>query len=295
MAADASSPSPSPSPSRSSSPPPTGDPPSSSPTPKKPPPGPWSHQESIHLIDAYQERWYALGRGQLRARHWEEVASSLAARCGLHRPAKTSTQCRHKIEKLRKRYRAELQKEASGSCESRWILYPRMDLLEKGPSSILRAVHPPRSLPPLESPSPISYRHAEAEAVPRFGSVGRKPSAAGGVAGARGPCSPGPSLNPNPNPSFPKRKRTASPAAAPALEEQEALLELASAVRSIGDGLMRVENLKMEMMRDMERSRMDMEMKRTEMILESQREIAEVIAKAYCSKKKYKRLSSPDS
>ena len=57
---------------------------------------------------------------------------------------------------------------------------------------------------------------------------------------------------------------------------------------------MRIEQMKMEMQRDSERLRMEMEMKRTEMILESQQHIADVIAKAFSSKKKFKKLQSPD-
>ncbi|KAI3450861.1 hypothetical protein Pfo_007526 [Paulownia fortunei] len=97
--------------------------------PKKSPPLPWTHQETLALIQAYQEKWYSLKKGQLKAFQWEEVAVTVAARCGFDEPSKTSTQCRHKIEKLRKRYRSELQKPYPNS----WQYFELMDQMERGP------------------------------------------------------------------------------------------------------------------------------------------------------------------
>ncbi|KAL1557476.1 trihelix transcription factor ASIL2-like [Salvia divinorum] len=97
--------------------------------PKRSPPLPWSHQETLALIQAYQEKWYSLKKGQLKAFQWEEVSITVAARCGFDEPSKTATQCRHKIEKLRKRYRSELQKPYLNS----WQYFELMDQMERGP------------------------------------------------------------------------------------------------------------------------------------------------------------------
>ncbi|KAL8058033.1 hypothetical protein ABFX02_04G222300 [Erythranthe guttata] len=96
---------------------------------KKSPPVPWSDEETLAIIKAYQEKWYSLKKGQLKAFQWEEVSVTVAARCGLDEPSKTATQCRHKIEKLRKRYRSELQKPYSYS----WQYFDLMDQMERGP------------------------------------------------------------------------------------------------------------------------------------------------------------------
>ncbi|KAL7154295.1 hypothetical protein ABFS83_04G224600 [Erythranthe nasuta] len=96
---------------------------------KKSPPVPWSDEETLAIIKAYQEKWYSLKKGQLKAFQWEEVSVTIAARCGLDEPSKTATQCRHKIEKLRKRYRSELQKPYSYS----WQYFDLMDQMERGP------------------------------------------------------------------------------------------------------------------------------------------------------------------
>lgn len=71
-------------------------------------------------------------------------------------------------------------------------------------------------------------------------------------------------------------------------EEEDPMSELASVVRSFGEGLVRVEKMKMEMMREAEKNRMEMEMKRTEMIMKSQQRIADAIADAFGSRKKPK-------
>ncbi|KAI5647534.1 hypothetical protein M9H77_33539 [Catharanthus roseus] len=104
------------------------------------PPPCWSHDETIALIDAYRDKWYSLRRGNLRATHWQEVADDVASRCPVI-PPKTAVQCRHKMEKLRKRYRAEIQRAApyGGSRSHRycsaWVHFKRMDAMEKGPSA----------------------------------------------------------------------------------------------------------------------------------------------------------------
>ncbi|KAF5192592.1 Alcohol dehydrogenase transcription factor Myb/SANT-like family protein [Thalictrum thalictroides] len=154
--------------------------------PKKIPPIPWAHIETVNLIEAYQEKWYSLKRGQLKASQWEEVASDVAARCGFKELSKSATQCRHKMEKLRKRYRTEKQR------------------------------------------------------------------------GGR------------------------------------LLSELASVVRAFGEGFVKVENMKLEMMKEAEKHRIEMEKKRMEMIQESQRCIVDAIAKTFESNKKPK-MTQEDS
>lgn len=56
----------------------------------------------------------------------------MAAGCGYDVPSKSSTQCRHKIEKLRKRYRAERVKPYPNS----WPYFELMDHMERGPLPI---------------------------------------------------------------------------------------------------------------------------------------------------------------
>ncbi|KAL3649309.1 hypothetical protein CASFOL_005712 [Castilleja foliolosa] len=110
-------------------------PPASKPVspPKKPAPLPWTHPETLALIQAYQEKWYSVKRGPLKSFQWEEIAVTVAARCGFDEPSRTATQCRHKMEKLRKRYRSDMQKPHPNS----WPYFELMDQLERGPMSLI--------------------------------------------------------------------------------------------------------------------------------------------------------------
>ena len=78
--------------------------------------------------------------------------------------------------------------------------------------------------------------------------------------------------------------------------ERDAMTEMVSAIKVLRDGFVRMEQMKMEMAREIETMRMDMEMKRTGMILESQHRIVEAFAKAVSErKKKPKRMPSPET
>ncbi|KAG6434495.1 hypothetical protein SASPL_106132 [Salvia splendens] len=101
------------------------------------PPPCWSPDETVSLIDAYKDKWYSLRRGNLKATHWQEVADDVAARCPAGLP-KTPVQCRHKMEKLRKRYRSEIQRAAAHGgvrrFTSSWAHFQSMYSMEKGPN-----------------------------------------------------------------------------------------------------------------------------------------------------------------
>ncbi|KAL8088933.1 uncharacterized protein LOC141697212 [Apium graveolens] len=102
--------------------------------PRKFPPPCWTQEEALALIEAYRERWYALRRGYLRTADWDSVADAVGQRCPGASPAKTSAQCRHKMEKLRQRYRAEKQRSLSypGRFFSSWFYFESMDAMENG-------------------------------------------------------------------------------------------------------------------------------------------------------------------
>ncbi|XP_024032328.1 trihelix transcription factor ASIL1-like, partial [Morus notabilis] len=106
------------------------------PTGKKPQPIPWTHEETVHLIEAYQQKWYSLNRGQLKSPQWEEIAVTVAARCGYdfsHPSSKSALQCRHKMEKLRQRFRSHSHRLGPSSP---WPYFDLMDRLLRGPFPI---------------------------------------------------------------------------------------------------------------------------------------------------------------
>ncbi|KAL5705189.1 hypothetical protein ACHQM5_023526 [Ranunculus cassubicifolius] len=300
--------------------------------PKKVPPLPWTHLETVNLIEAYQEKWYSLKRGQLKASQWEEVAGSVATRCGFKELSKTATQCRHKMEKLRKRYRGEKQR----GVVSVWNYFEMMDMMERGPFPI-SAARPINLMPPQPPPSRQSRRTVnndnsseedeeegedeEDDEVNKSRSINhilRRPPVAspifdalplpnkyggiGGVGGGGGGSGSGNGSGPGVsrflrNPMFRKRKRSYEVNDMEEEEDEEEgeaeggrlLSELASVIRSFGEGFVKVENMKLEMMKETEMHRIEMEKKRMEMILESQRCIVDAIAKTFDSHNKSKK------
>ncbi|OMO89274.1 hypothetical protein CCACVL1_07947 [Corchorus capsularis] len=274
---------------------------------KKTQPLPWTHHETLNLIKAYQEKWYSLKRGQLKASQWEEVAVTVAARCGLFddSSAKTALQCRHKMEKLRRRYRSERQGLASVTP---WPYYHAMEALEHGPLPI--------SARPLTSFVPTRVRkfysqnghevannyHNEGDAnneveveeeedeeddddddgetqFSKSRSINyilRRPSVvnrfSGLLSGSRKRVRP-----------EEEGEDEEGVAAAVEVEEETSGLELAVEIRRFTEKFMRMERKRMDMMQETERFRIEMENRRIEMILNSQRKIVDVISESFGS------------
>ncbi|XP_071693677.1 uncharacterized protein [Rutidosis leptorrhynchoides] len=114
----------------------TGNGTASKPTRRFPPPC-WTQDEALALIQAYRDRWYALRRGYLRTADWDAVAEDLGRISPGASPPKTSAQCRHKMEKLRQRYRAEKQRALAvpdGRFISTWLYFDAMDSMENNGS-----------------------------------------------------------------------------------------------------------------------------------------------------------------
>ncbi|XP_058189191.1 trihelix transcription factor ENAP1-like [Rhododendron vialii] len=106
---------------------------SSPPLPEKPPRKflalCWTQSETLALIDAYRDRSYALRHGYLCMADWDAVPTAVTGRFLNVSPAKTSAQCRHKMEKLRQCYRTEKQCSFSfpGHFFSSWLFFENMD------------------------------------------------------------------------------------------------------------------------------------------------------------------------
>eukprot|EP00250_Pteridium_aquilinum_P009205 c18513_g1_i1 orf=549-1829(+) len=102
--------------------------------------GEWSDDAISCLIDAYEMKWNKRNRGNLRVGDWEEVAISVSSRCNGSKPAKTSTQCKNKIEGMKKRYRLEAMESGNPqrNGSSSWPFFERMNsLLHSGNKSVI--------------------------------------------------------------------------------------------------------------------------------------------------------------
>ncbi|CAH1431915.1 unnamed protein product [Lactuca virosa] len=220
---------------------------------------PWTHQETANLIQAYQEKWYSLKKGPLKASQWEEVAITVAARCGYDEPTKTAKQCRHKIEKLRKRYRSERGKPRSKATA--WNFFKLMDNLEKGPLPISS------SLPSMEL---VEYQ---------------KPSNSNGKKRKNnddGDKMLGFQMEEEEDDSNEEDEDT----------EEGVAAQLAAEIKGFAEKFVKIENKKIEMIKDVERYRLEMENKRMEMILESQQMLVETVNKAFGRSHKPHKLSA---
>ncbi|KAJ8900308.1 hypothetical protein K2173_024948 [Erythroxylum novogranatense] len=334
--------------------------------PRRLPPPCWSHDETVALIDAYRDKWYSLRRGNLKANHWQEVADAVGQRCPAACPAKTAVQCRHKMEKLRKRYRTEIQRARSmpvSRFTSSWVHFKRMDAMEKGPEAVkpdyntesegddnedenddeeenqgfyVENYRNGSTTTPTPANNMRSIHKLYRNGIPNTGSSSNLGVPSVGGAAFRIKIPTGVSIaQPGPN-FYPKIEQTSNNLSWSKLNygsgsglggggggsgggvgvgggssrvakgseeigkkrEREPIEEMVNAIKLLGDGFVRMEQMKMEMAREIETMRIDMEMKRTGMILESQQRIIEAFAKAFSEKKgkkKPKNMGSPDS
>lgn len=86
------------------------------------------------LIDAWGERYLELSRGNLKQKHWKEVADIVSSREHFGKTPKTDIQCKNRIDTVKKKYKSEKAKIGSGCGPSKWPFYERLDQLI-GPSA----------------------------------------------------------------------------------------------------------------------------------------------------------------
>lgn len=300
---------------------------------KSAPAQPWSHVETMHLIDAYEERWTALRRGQLKAHQWEEVAAEVVARCaatpGVVAQRKTGTQCRHKLEKLRKRYRTE----GARPVTSLWPYFRRMDRLERGPLAASSAYPAAGGSPPAadgdeeeEEEEDVQEEEGEEEEelVPR-----NHTRSINGIIREFGtglaPRHPQLQLHQPPPSSItpstaPPRKRVAyeafqakAAAADKAKDDDEEAVEVArrggssgrraggagaqlsDVLRDFGEGVMRLERRRMEVQWEIERGWQEADARHARMLEDAQRQLRDTVAAACALPPKKARRDHGDS
>ncbi|TVU05470.1 hypothetical protein EJB05_48636, partial [Eragrostis curvula] len=290
---------------------------------KSAPAQPWSHVETMHLIDAYEERWTALKRGQLKAHQWEEVAAEVVERCaatpGAAVQRKTGTQCRHKLEKLRKRYRTE----GARPVTSLWPYFRRMERLERGPVPVSTAYPLPDDSPSAaasdeeeeeeedEEQEEEEPEEEEEELVPRNNNTRSINGIIREFGSGLAPRHPQlQQQQQQPPPSFtpataPPRKRVAyeafqakAAAAAAAAEDDKvkeeeeemarrpsrsrgANAELSAVLRDFSDGIMRLERRRMEVQWEIEQGWKETEARHTRMLQDAQRQLRDTIGAAF--------------
>ncbi|XP_024544222.1 trihelix transcription factor ASIL2-like [Selaginella moellendorffii] len=88
----------------------------------------WSEQAVWTLLSIYEDKWRQVEWGNLKARHWEEVATTFAAAGGLRCLPKSPLQCKNKVEDLKKKFKEKMHK-GSSSSSSKWPYFARMDAM----------------------------------------------------------------------------------------------------------------------------------------------------------------------
>ncbi|KAL2539055.1 Trihelix transcription factor ASIL2 [Abeliophyllum distichum] len=89
----------------------------------------WSEGATAVLIDAWGERYLELSRGNLKQKHWKDVADIVSSREDFMKTPKTDIQCKNRIDTVKKKYKTEKAKIAAGGGPSKWRFYEKMDEL----------------------------------------------------------------------------------------------------------------------------------------------------------------------
>lgn len=88
----------------------------------------WSEGAVSSLLEAYESKWILRNRAKLKGQDWEDVAKHVSSRSNNIKSPKTQTQCKNKIESMKKRYRSE----SATTDTSSWPLFSRLDNLLRG-------------------------------------------------------------------------------------------------------------------------------------------------------------------
>ncbi|XP_076916123.1 trihelix transcription factor ENAP1-like [Bidens hawaiensis] len=276
------------------------------PTSRRLPPPCWSDEETSALIKVYRDKWYSLRRGNLRAPDWQDVADGVAARCTLASPPKTTVQCRHKMEKLRKRYRSEIQRVGNGNrTRSSWVHFKLMESMELGLTSSDPVVNSSNRNDEEEDEDEedlilnpnLRYKPSIATEgvrikIPNFAALGSNNNIRLDDDDDDDDDLP-PSFNKRFGPGLGSRVRNG-------VKRKEVggnvMNEMVAAIQRLGDGFVKMERMKMEMARELESMRMKTEMEQTEMVLETHRKLWDSLSEIVVERKskKVKRMATPE-
>ncbi|RWW63970.1 hypothetical protein BHE74_00028824 [Ensete ventricosum] len=242
----------------------------------------WSDGATSALIDAWGERYLELSRGNLKQKHWQEVADAVTSRDGYTKAPKTDIQCKNRIDTLKKKYKIEKSKISSsaGGATSSWPFFHRLDLL-LGPTHKTAPPPPSSTIPtgvPFRYPQRIPQRLRSNH--PAFRKKARSlPALASKSAGSSADSSDG---FPPPPPKAANGKGLHQEPVEEEGEEQRTadLRELAQAILKFGEVYERVESSKLRQAMGMEKQRMEftreLELQRMEFLMKTQMELSQL-------------------
>ncbi|KAK7271486.1 hypothetical protein RJT34_27434 [Clitoria ternatea] len=283
----------------------------------------WSEGAVSTLLEAYEAKWVLRNRAKLKGQDWEDVARCVSSRANSTKSPKTQTQCKNKIESMKKRYRSE---SATTADASSWPLYSRLDVLLRGTGPLsTSSLPPPPSTIIAIAPTPshqLSPLPSNNQALMIF-----EPSQqALPLVAPPPPPPPPPTIAQNSNGSngverldkedgfggkssehVSQKNPMDSDSSTPALYSEEKVrcnkrnkmkmegnnkrrkkeenMEIAESIRWLAEVVVRSEQTRMDTMKEIERMRVEaeakrgeMDLKRTEIIANTQLEIARIFA-----------------
>ncbi|KAL9298342.1 hypothetical protein ACSQ67_024238 [Phaseolus vulgaris] len=254
----------------------------------------WSEGAVSTLLEAYEAKWVLRNRAKLKGHDWEDVARRVSSRATSTKSPKTSTQCKNKVESMKKRYRSE---SATAEHPSSWPLYSRLDLLLRGTGPLLSSPPPLLTVTPssAEPPQPSPPSEPLAIAQNSHGSNGVDDKLVKEDVLAAKSFEHVSSKNPlDTDSSTPalyskKEEMRCNKRKKKGIENtgrrRKEYMEIAESLRWLAEAMIRSEEARMETMKEIERMRVEaeakrgeMDLKRTEIIANTQLEIARIFA-----------------
>ncbi|KAJ0984244.1 hypothetical protein J5N97_002600 [Dioscorea zingiberensis] len=252
----------------------------------------WNEDGVLSLLEVYESKWALRNRAKLRGSDWEDIAHQVSVSYSGTKAFKTPSQCKNKIESMKKRYRSEsLLAQQPNSC-SLWKFYPRMDNLVKGTTnSPAQDIRNPKKLEAdveMEGQLQNSNRDNDddddgSQTLP----VNVNASNSHNIEKKASRCTDSDVSEPAGRDYDDHAKRRKRPRN-----------ELAKTIRLLAHSILDIEHARLEMYKDLERMRVEaeikrgeMELKRTEIIAKTQLQIVRLFSKSSIKKNK-KRYSS---
>lgn len=221
----------------------------------------WSEGATFTLIEAWGDRYVELNRGNLKQKHWKDVADAVNGHEDLKNP-KTDVQCKNRLDTLKKKYKLEKTKVAVNGC-SKWAFFDKLDeLIGTSRKQFKRAVKPGQKVRKCDEGDddgegePKTFNNASTNTKSK-----ESPDMTDSCPHA---TTPGTEVK-----MIKKRKLQDGP-----------FKDLAKAIVKFGEVYERIENAKQQQLMDLEKQRMeftkDLELQRMQLFMQTQVKLAKM-------------------
>ncbi|KAJ6414478.1 hypothetical protein OIU84_003473 [Salix udensis] len=263
----------------------------------------WSEGAVSTLLEAYENKWILRNRAKLKGNDWEDVAHHVSSRANSTKSPKTQTQCKNKIESMKKSAAAAVTPPPQVLPQHQQPSIPTsanpplMLLMDRSPLAVTQPPAPPMA-PPHPPPPPPPHHHQTIRAAQNsHGSNGVDKGAKGDGMDAKlsdhvsdknsmDTDSSTPAALYSDDKEEPRSKKLKKKTEKRKRRKREEW-EMADSIRWLAEVVVRSEQARMETMRELEKMRIEaeakrgeMDLKRTEIIATTQLEIAKLFAGA---------------